>query len=197
MGTAGGVREQKKQRTRELLEQRAIELFARKGFDNTTIDEIADAALVSPRTFFRYYASKEDVVFGNHPAELKLFRQLVANRPAEESPSAALANAILTMGDVPPEQEADRLARVRLIASTPALLARRLLLQREWEDGVAEELALRERVEGPTLELRVIASTGVAALATAIFIWAERNGSESLGELIRQALDVGVVTAAD
>lgn len=197
MGSAGGVREQKKQRTRELLEQRALELFARKGFDNTTIDEIADAALVSPRTFFRYYASKEDVVFGNHATELGFMRQLVANRPPEEPPGTALANGILQMGDVPTDQEADRLARVRLIFETPALLARRLLLQREWEEGIAEELALRQRVEGPTFELRVLAATGVAALATAIFTWAERNGTDPLGELIRQALDVGVVTASD
>ena len=197
MGSAGGVREKKKQRTRELLERRALELFARKGFDNTTIDEIADAALVSPRTFFRYYASKEDVVFGTHANELAFMRHLVANRPADEPPGAALANAILQMGDVPPDQEADRLARVRLMYETPALLAKRLLLQREWEEGIAEELALRKRVEGPTFELRVLAATGVAALATAIFTWAERNGTEPLADLVRQALDVGVVTASD
>ena len=173
-----------------------MELFARKGFSATTIDEIAEAALVSPRTFFRYYASKEDVVFGTQPQELALMRQLVANRPAHEQPSQALANAFLQLADVPASQSADRLARVQLIATTPALLARRLLLQREWEDGIAQELALRERVEGPTFELRVLAATGMAALATAIFTWAERGGHEPLEDLIRQAVAIGITAAS-
>ena len=193
--TSGGVREQKKQRTRDLLEQRAMELFARKGFAATTIDEIAEAALVSPRTFFRYYASKEDVVFGTNPQELAFMRQLVANRPESEGPGAALRGAFMDMSHVPPEQEADRLMRLQLISANPPLLARRLLLQREWEEGLAEELALRERVEGPTLELRVLAATGMAALATALFVWAERNGREPVGDLIHEVLAVDLSTA--
>lgn len=195
MATAGGVRELKKQRTRDLLEQRAFELFARNGFAATTIDEIADAALVSPRTFFRYFASKEDVVFGNQAAELALMRELVAKRPAGESPATALVHALMKMGEVGDDQAADRLARLRLVAANPPLLARRLLLQREWEEAVAEELALRERVEGPTLEVRVLAAAGVAALATALFTWAELGAAASLSDLIRRAL--AVITTAE
>ena len=183
------MREQKKRYTRDLLERRARELFERKGFDATTIDEIAEAALVSPRTFFRYFASKEDVVFASHAAELAWLRQLVAARPPDESPEVALARALVEFGKVPEERHEDLLARVRLIMANPSLLARRLLLHREWEVGIAEELALRERVEGPTLELRILAATGVAAFSTATFIWGERGGPESPADLFRQALD--------
>ena len=189
MRAASGVREQKKRQTRDLLERRALELFARKGFDATTIDEIAEAALVSPRTFFRYFASKEDVVFGSHTDELAWLRQLVARRPSEEPPDLALARALVKFGQIPEERQADFLSRVRLIMANPSLLARRLLLHREWEIGISEELALRERVEGPSLELRILAATGVAALATATFIWGERGGPETPADLLRQALD--------
>ena len=189
MRAPSGVREQKKRQTRDLLERRALELFERKGFDATTIDEIAEAALVSPRTFFRYFSSKEDVVFGSHSDELAWLRQLVASRPREEPPEIALAKALVKFGQIPEERQPELLARVKLIMANPSLLARRLLLHREWESGVAEELALRERVEGPTLELRILAATGVAALATATFIWGERGGPESPADLLRQALD--------
>lgn len=188
------MREQKKRQTRDLLERRALELFERKGYDATTIDEIAEAALVSPRTFFRYFASKEDVVFGSHADELARLRQLVARRPSGESPDIALSRALVTFGQIPEEGRAEMLARVQLITANPSLLARRLLLHREWETGVAEELALRERVEGPTLELRILAATGVAALATATFVWGERGGPESPAELLRHALDRLIAT---
>ena len=192
MSSTGGVRELKKQRTRQLLEQRALELFERKGFEAATIDEIADAALVSPRTFFRYFGSKEDVVFGNHRHELAALRAAVAARPAHEPPEIALAEALYDFGDLKDGARDYALARAELIAKTPSLMAKRLLLQREWEDNLAEELAKRAGLEQPTLRLRVLAATGVAALTTATFVWVERGGRGSPAELIRQALDVVV-----
>src|ERR1700730_2031635 len=90
-----GLRERKKARTSQALEDAALDLFSVKGFDATTIEEIADAVEVSPRTFFRYYASKEEVLFGNDAAKDGNLADPLAARPPGESSLERLRAAVL------------------------------------------------------------------------------------------------------
>src|SRR4030088_299673 len=91
--TEAGLRERKKLRTRTALIDSAFALFQHKGFEATTIDEIADAVDVSPRTFFRYFTSKEEVALSLVDDQLAALLDRVARRPPTESDLDALANA--------------------------------------------------------------------------------------------------------
>ena len=90
-----GLRERKKQRTRDALVDAAFELFQRKGFEDTTIDEIAEQVDLSPRTFFRYFASKEDVALTLQEQQFAAVYAAFAARPAHEPVLTAMRHAIV------------------------------------------------------------------------------------------------------
>src|SRR5262249_57443274 len=89
-----GRRERKKQRTRDALFQAAMELFAAKGYDRTAVHEITDAVDVSERTFFRYFASKEDLVLSFIRLGAAAFAEALAARPPQEQPPHAARHAL-------------------------------------------------------------------------------------------------------
>src|SRR5215831_17723442 len=94
-GEAPGRRERKKQHTRDALIRAALELFAAKGYDGTAVREITDAVDVAERTFFRYFASKEDLVLSFVRDGMTAFAEALAARPAEEEPLTAARHAFL------------------------------------------------------------------------------------------------------
>src|SRR5262245_7826008 len=79
---SGGLRERKKQQTRQAIHEAAMKLFAERGFDATTIADIAEAADISPRTFFAYFPSKEEAVFPKYDAAFAEFDRILRERPA-------------------------------------------------------------------------------------------------------------------
>jgi AcrR family transcriptional regulator len=145
-----GRRQRKKRRTRDALFEAAMELFAAKGYDRTAVHEITDAVDVSERTFFRYFASKEDLVLSFIRDGAAAFAAALAARPAQEEPLTAarhaLQNSIRELdgdaGSLPAY-----LASMRLIDSTPALLAAYLRSVHDQEDEIIEVLARREGVD--------------------------------------------------
>jgi len=150
------LRERKKQRTREALLRVAIELFTTRGYEGTTVDDIADAVGVSQRTFFRYFAGKEDAALALDEMTVAHFVDAVRARPAHEPPLEALRQAVLEGWDtlhevvdavVPVERF---LALYRVIESTPVLLAAHLRRSVEVEDVLARVLAEREGLDADT-----------------------------------------------
>ena len=145
-----GRRERKKQLTRDALFQAAMELFAAQGYDGTAVHEITDAVDVSERTFFRYYASKEDLVLSFVRDGAAAFAAALAVRPPEEEPLTAarhaLQSSILELNDGAGRLAA-YLAALRLIDSTPALLAAYLRSVHDHDDEIIELLARREGVD--------------------------------------------------
>src|SRR5690349_21256908 len=94
-GMATGLRERKKRETRDALTRTALELFAERGYDETTLAEIAEAAGVSTRTIFAYFPSKEDILFANTQAMCDALGHALAERPAGTDALTALRDFIL------------------------------------------------------------------------------------------------------
>ena len=186
-----GLRERHRKRTAAELEEAALELFTKKGFDAVTIDDIATAADVSRRTFFRYFASKEDVVLSDHPRRLDELQAALDLRPAEEPALPALRHAILSLVSSYEEQRDHMLRRFRLVTTTPALEARSLCLQRNWEAAVTAMLAERMKVD-PAEDLRpgVVAATTMAAMRVATANWLAGGGKDDLPAIVASSLDL-------
>ncbi|MDC0768214.1 TetR family transcriptional regulator [Streptomyces sp. HD] len=167
------LRERKKQRTREALLRTALELFTTQGYDRTTVDDIADAVDVSQRTFFRYFAGKEEAALALQEMTVTHFLRAVRERPPHEAPMEALRQAVLeswgTLNDVieavvPVELW---LRMYQVIESTPALLAAYLRRSTEIEETLAQTLAEREGVDidtDPRPRLAVAVFGGVMRL---------------------------------
>ncbi|MFB7372211.1 TetR family transcriptional regulator [Streptomyces sp. NPDC056222] len=168
--TVSGLRERKKQRTRDALLRVALELFTTQGYEQTTVDEIADAVEVSQRTFFRYFSSKEEATFAVQQMVEERFVQALAERPAEEGPLDALRNAVLAAWDTIGEAIMEvvplelHLRTFQMIESTPALLAVHLRRSSEMEEAIARLIAEREGLdvdEDPRPRIAVAAFSGV------------------------------------
>jgi AcrR family transcriptional regulator len=124
-GVARGLRERKKAKTRAAIRREAMRLFREQGYDETTVEEIAEAAEVSPSTFFRYYPTKEDVVLQDEFDEplIEAFRA----QPPELTPLRAMRVALRQVfGSLTAEQRAEEDERLRLSREVPELRAARL-----------------------------------------------------------------------
>ncbi|MEV6552707.1 TetR family transcriptional regulator [Streptomyces sp. NPDC051597] len=180
------------QRKRQLvsneLSEAALQLLALKGFDAVTIDEIAAAAGVSKRTFFRYFASKEDVVV-QFLADLGTgMRTTLASRPPEERPSVALRHAVWVSMAACADHSDRALRVVQLILRTPALRGRFLERQDQWREDLAGELARRLGLDPDTaLYPRLAAGMVLTAFDTVLQRWSGSDGAEDPAELTDRA----------
>lgn len=169
-----GLRELKKQRTRDLLLRSALELFTEHGYEETTVDDIAEAADVSQRTFFRYFSSKEDVAFAlQDEVEARFFDAVVA-RPADESPMRALRNALdstwASIGEAIQEVVplSVYLRMWQVIETTPVLVAVHMWRSTEMEGRLAAVFAEREGLDlrsDPRPQVLVASFSGVMRAA--------------------------------
>ena len=170
--TPVGRRERKKQATRRALSEAAVRLFADRGFDATTVDDIAESVDVSARTFHRYFSTKEDAVFADADERAALFREALAARPADEPLLDGIRVAVHRLvADLLVEPELQR-ARARLMTSSPALRTRNLRTQEEWARLVAEHTARRTGEKPEDSWPSLVGACTVAVLATARWRWA-------------------------
>lgn len=158
-----GLRQRKKQQTRETIVREALALFARHGYEAVTVADIATAADIAPRTFFAYFPTKEDVLFEHMPGDFGRLAARLDARPPEESAVDALRAWIAEMvAELDPADPSDR-ARKAIIRSTPALAGRRAAKMTEFElllrDGVARDLGAHPGDLRPRLVASAICAT--------------------------------------
>jgi AcrR family transcriptional regulator len=180
-----GRRERKKQATRDALVDAALALFETHGVDGTTIEEITDQVDVSSRTFHRYFACKEDVLFADSAERGEWFRLALSGRPCDGPLLESLRAAACELAAMLVEQPEREFRRLRLIEQAQSLYARHLRASEEWADAVADycagRLALRADDALPTL----LASCTSAALRTARRCWARDPSLDLAGEVNR------------
>ncbi len=178
-----GLRERNKLRRREQITDAALRLFAERGFDGATIDEIADAAEVSRRTFFRYFARKEDVLLDWKQRTAQELRDALAVRPSHEAPIDAVHGALAAVAADYSARPDLTLGLIRLFESGPTLAPGSDY--HAWDEVLTEGLAVRLGVD-PTRDPRprLIANVGFAVLSATIQSWGARGGRDDLlGEL--------------
>ena len=159
------LRERKRVATTRALEIAAIELFTENGFRRTSIDAIADRAGVSRSTFFRYFGSKEAVLFGPEDARGNAFAELIRQRPDHENPLEAFEGALLEMAraaEEGPEIRGLEQARQDLLNREPILRAKRAQNLSKWIEKLAVALAERDGEAEPSPAHRLASSVGVA-----------------------------------
>lgn len=178
-------RERKKRQTRDALVHAALKLFDAKGYEHTAVREITDAVDVSERTFFRYFANKEDLVLSFIKDGADALGRELAARPPDEEPLMALRNAFrasllaVTADEGNPGEESVYLLVIKLIETTPSLLAAHLRDLHSRDDELVRVLAAREGVDPVTdLRPRIAAVVFGGLVMTANREWqAEGSGS--------------------
>lgn len=185
MSGASGLRARKKRRTRERIEAAALDLIERDGFDATTIETIAVAAGIAPRTFFYYFPTKEDVVLSDYASRLERITDELTNRPAPEQSWTALRAAFLA---VAADYEAEReqlIRRFHIMSTTPSVAARSLQLQAGWEDAVAESLTRRMGGQPDSdIRPRLLAASALAAMRSSLHHWLATRHETPLPDLV-------------
>jgi AcrR family transcriptional regulator len=191
-----GLRERKKTKLRQTIIREALRLFAERGFAGTTVDDIAGAADVSRRTFFRYFDRKEDVVLGWLDEVGEVVADCLAARPRSEPPLEAVRASVLTLVEGYRERAADALAGAKVIETTPAVRAREREKHGAWEDAIATELLKRlGRSRASQRRARLLAALSVGALSASVAIWRAEEGRPDLADLVRDAFDLIVTDA--
>jgi len=168
--------------TRQDISDAAVDLFERQGYENTTVEQIADAAGVSLRTFYRYCSSKDEVLTFGLPAGPAELAAAVRSRP-----QLPLREAVID-AFVSAAEGASRQRELRVLISTPALRAAWLAAGREAQDDLTEVI-LERFPDQPALRARSQAAAIAGVLTMVIEIWAFSDG-ERLEPLTRQALDI-------
>lgn len=173
---APGLRARKRQQTRERLTRAAMALFLERGFEATTLDDIAAAADVSRRSFFHYFASKEDVVFTWQEELSAALVAAVAARPATESMLTAAENAISAMVRQVDANEA--IAMSCLKRDNPALRARDQVKYEKLERALADALGKRAGVKAERVQARLVAMIATGAMRVGEEIWTSEGAHE-------------------
>jgi AcrR family transcriptional regulator len=186
-----GARGRKRHATSALIERRALELMAERGFDSVTADDIAKAAGISRRTYFRYFpGGKEDVVLCDARRRMERMEEDLEARPPHEPPLVALRHAIMTLA-VGYEDDRDLTAlRGEILLSNPSLTTAFMAEVTRVNEDFVRTVALRLAAD-PSVDPRpgVIVAASLGAVQVAFAMWM-RGADESLQSLVTQALDI-------
>jgi AcrR family transcriptional regulator len=178
---------------RRRLEEAALELYGERGFENTTVTEIAARAGLTERTFFRYFADKREVLFGGAGALQELLVSGVTDAPDGTAPIDAVVAALEAAGELLQQRRGAALKRQAVIMANDELRERELIKLATLGAAMADALRGRS-VAGPAATLT--AEAGIAIFRVAFERWVEAGNERDLPQLIRDSfVDLKAVTA--
>lgn len=189
--TEQGLRERKKEATRQALYEAALRLAVELGPDRITVDAIADAAGVSRRTFSNYFANKEEALFHGDLRRMRRLSGLVQDRPADEPPwtalTAAAADFYAELGDLDPEW----IAQSRLLRRHPSLAAAQVQTFATLERELSDRVAVRFKDQDPSgVRAKLVAATFLAVLRVSLNVWLEHPADRKFWEIARESLEM-------
>lgn len=183
------LRERKREQTKVALQAAAIRLFNEKGYADTSVDDIAEAADVSRRTFFRYFGSKEGVLFSEADESGERIRQALLRQPPAKTALQAFGDAVISLAEEV-EEEDQVLAQQRVLTSSFELRSRAAEISRIWRQRLAHGLAAREGREEATESDLLAAAVGIAVIQTVVEDWVLSDGREPLVERLRRGFEL-------
>ncbi|WP_146362134.1 mycofactocin system transcriptional regulator [Arthrobacter yangruifuii] len=169
------------------LSHAALALFDLRGFDRVTVDEIAAAAGIGRRTFFRYFPSKNDLPWGDFEELLAGMETYLRSLPESVPLGNALCSAVIEFNRLPPEEVPYHRQRMELLLRVPALQAHSTLRYTAWRQVVARFAASRLGVPEGSLQPQAIAWALLGLCLAAYEQWLERPGAE-LTDILRESL---------
>ena len=184
------LRERNHERTRAEIAEHALALFAVHGFDDVTVDDIAAAAGISRRTFFRYFDTKEDALLPGDASRLRRLEEALRARPPAEGAFDAVRGAVLELAQDYETSSEEFLQQARLVLATPSVHARSLGHQAEREAVIRAFVAERTGNAETSLLPQLLAAGCMAGLRAALTTWLHDDGRTDLVVLATAALDV-------
>lgn len=181
-----GLRERKKLATRQALSDAAIQLALERGFDNLRVEDIAEAAGVSPRTFNNYFSSREEAICAARTAQIERIARELVSRPAEESLLEAIGNAMTADSGRHREPVRDV---VRLFVANPSVHAEFLRTAGQTTSPMIEAVAERTGTQPDDLLPQVVTSAALGAMRAAMHKWLSDEESPPYPSLVREALN--------
>jgi AcrR family transcriptional regulator len=178
-----GLRERKKHRTTLALQDAAYRLFAQKGYHQTTVDDIAAAAGVSTRTYYRYYRNKEDVVLGPLGELLEHYREILAGRPSSEPAMQALQESFMEFTSE--VEDPVMRTRLELVAAEPELQRGAFELGTRWQNEITADLAVK--APGGQTDRRSLwlaAGMAITLWVGSLRLWVEAGGKRALTDVV-------------
>jgi mycofactocin system transcriptional regulator len=175
--------------THAAIEQAAFSLFEERGFEATTLDDIAAEVGVGRRTLFRYYPSKNDILWGQFDDSLRRFEQFLTGLPADVPVVDAIRRAILDFNALDRDAVAQHRQRMRLLLTTPALLAHSEIRYAAWRDVVARFVARRTGLDASNLLPAVAGRVSLALSLAAYEQWLLQGDAVSFSELLVASFD--------
>ncbi len=185
-----GRRDRKKQQTRQALMQAALRLVDERGLEHVTVEEIAEAADVSPRTFFNYFTSKDEALLGDEFGAQQAMRERFLAVPSAVPTLSAL---VIAMAPDLEAVEGERdlwLMRFRVMDANPALLAALIKQSASAEQELVNVIAGRLGVPASSAYPQLVAAVSGAALRTSVMRWAASGGALRLPALVVEAFDL-------